>query len=161
MRSNSKLPNSMKTLTFLLIASFSLTGCSILQDTEYYIQPELEFYVNEFYIEAESRGLSPQRNNLIFIIEKNVTSRWGGEGVTITEKGGLNPDTQLKCYIDEDYYNSVDSICLKQTIFHELGHGILKRGHNNTWSIMNTSVRCFGKKAEYEKRLIDELFSVD
>ncbi len=142
----------------ILLSALLLSSCSLFTDTEYRIHAEIQPFVDEFYQEAHKRGKNPQSSNLIFIIQKDLLKDTGGLGATKTEKGGWGADPQIRCYIDEDYFYSADSLCVKSTVFHELGHALLKRTHNNTWSIMNSGVKCFGRKEENEKLLIDELF---
>lgn len=119
----------MRFLTFiLLVLCFS---CS--EQSQFMIQPELQGYYNSFKKEAADRGVAIVDENLIMTIEEGMLSKYGGNGVTRVTKD------QTYIYIDRDWFDKRDSL-IEMTIFHELGHAKLNRGHDQGWSLMNPQI---------------------
>ena len=55
----------MKKILFLGIVLLFITSCDKLDNTQYLVQPDLQYFVNEFYKEANIRGVHLQNHNLI------------------------------------------------------------------------------------------------
>lgn len=133
-------------------------GCSLIDQPEYQIQPELQPFVDDFYQEAAKRGFKFGRDNLIVQIKSGIRERHNGLAITSKDTGP--GDKQIRIFIDADYYYNNPFECIEQTMYHEFGHALLNRGHTNTYSIMNSGVpRCWNKgDEEFRKCMIDELF---
>lgn len=84
-------------------------------------------------------------------IEQGMLSKYGGNGVTRKTKD------QTYIYIDQDWYNKRGYL-IESTIFHELGHAKLERGHNNSWSLMNPQISAGKEWIDYKEYLLNELF---
>jgi len=137
----------MKNLPFFIFISF-LQSCSLDsfdQQIEYRIDPLLKPYVDQFYKEAEVRGIELQRVNLIVKISTNIGSKYG-----LSESINGQKVVSINSYLIEG-----NDLRLQIIIFHELGHSLLNRHHfDDVKSIMNTSPcsTCF------DEQYLDELF---
>ncbi|AWW00174.1 putative metallopeptidase [Arcticibacterium luteifluviistationis] len=110
---------------FLLLASL---GCE-KEDLvfEYRINDSLKIYVNNFYEEADKRGLNLQEENLIVDFVDSLDEDLCGQ----CERPGGKDEQQRKVLI------SITSACWDQEpqqnrealVFHELGHCLLNREH--------------------------------
>lgn len=134
---------------FIAIISLLLTNCSE-QETFFNIEPELQQYVDSFYKEANDRGIVLQRSNLIGKVSKSISPKQGLLSVI---------DGQIIMEINYYSFKNFDKNKIEAIVFHELGHGLLKRNHcDEKNSLMNTSVclNCFSLiNREY---YLEELF---
>jgi hypothetical protein len=104
----------MKYIILLLLA-ITFSGCELI-DRE--IDPEIQPFVDQFYMEARSRGLDLDVPNMK-IQFKNIKGK---------ETGRCNMVFKT-IYIDKESIQwKYNPECL---VFHELGHLILKRNHRN------------------------------
>lgn len=143
----------MKKIQIFLIALI-LTSCEVFNPTEFKVQEELKPYVESFYREAKLRGHNPPRNNAIITIS-DLSSKCKCNGLTTYNPGGAWTDNpQVWIEINKAYFEKSDSARIAFTVFHELGHGVLKRFHINTWSIMNPGIN----RDKIDKETIDELY---
>lgn len=105
-----------------------LTSClsSFDYDVEYRIDPLVKSYVDDFRVEAESRGIELDWTNLILEVAPANRGQFKMEGKDIL---GLTKHIgpQVYVYIDEGLLNSPCE--LEGVIFHELGHALLNREH--------------------------------
>src|SRR5258706_603570 len=111
-----------------------LAGCAFDFEPTYSVDTLLVPYVNDFYKEAALRNIPLVRQNLIVKFQQNLSDQ-GEWGLSIN-------DDQHTVLIDRDYFlfytketnhpNRVEPL-----IFHELGHALLRRSHNNYQSLMN------------------------
>ncbi len=118
-------------MRFILILLL-LTACH--HDYKYRIDPDLAHYVEQFYTEAINQGIIIQRENLIV---EFGTPTHNASGVGIKKRNG-----QLIVRIDyAKWYSNwnPDTVDLvrQYLMFHELGHTLLHREHNDLYSIMN------------------------
>ena len=130
-----------------------LISCN--QESEFFIDKDLIKYYASFKSEANKRGIRIEDDNLIMLIQDNVISNYGGNGVTRITKD------QTYIYIDNEWFNKRGDL-IERTIFHELGHAKLKRDHTNGWSLMNPIIsQCYGDDCDssYDKALYNELFN--
>ncbi|HEX5187339.1 MAG TPA: hypothetical protein VFV86_10660 [Nitrososphaeraceae archaeon] len=149
----------MKKLIVLILTSFLAMSC----ETQFIIDSRLKPYVDSFYHEASLRNIHLPKDNLIVKIKKGLINN-NQNGLCI-EEDKLFGDDQLIVYIDEEYYNN--NQCIEGVVFHELGHALLNRKHeNNTPSLMQESslYSCFtipGMWPGIDQRsiLINELFN--
>jgi hypothetical protein len=106
----------MKTLLFALIL---LTSCTDFTDENHFeVDPKLLPYVDRFYKEAEQRGLSLQRVNLKVEFGKLpefIAGKFYHESMTVK--------------IDSS--KSSWKMQPEALVFHELGHALLNRLHDN------------------------------
>lgn len=125
-----------------------MTSCNQFNSTEYQVAPELKNFVDNFFYEAQIRGVNLPKNNLIIRLKSGLKSDGKIVNGLTTWQTGLNGDPQVYTWINEEYFNdnnnSYSLFCLESTVFHELGHGVLKIiPHDNGFSIMNPAIRCF------------------
>lgn len=105
----------------------NLTSCK--NPTEYSVDSAFTPYLNRFDSLAQLRGknFDPQKTGLI-IQFANLTN--GNAGLTHYE-------SPIRIEIDKTYWNDISNyagaeMMKEDLIFHELGHGLLKRDHLNT-----------------------------
>jgi hypothetical protein len=126
---------------------------------EYRIDPRLQFYVDDFYKEAEKRKVFLKKENLIVEIV-DIPDELNAIGL-----GTIRASGQRIVQIDNMYFelNKYHYYSMEMLMFHELGHTLLKRPHNNHYSVMNTLapkyIYVFDK--ELRKILLHELFYGD
>lgn len=159
----------MKTNVILLVAivaSLSLSSCqkeSVTQNIQYAnVDPELWTYYASFEREAQQRGLEYDLNALqisgeiLEISEDNVAGscRFGNH---------INNEVT----IDRSFWNRSSPILKEFVIFHELGHCVLLRGHDESsdangrcQSIMRSGLTNCRDSYSLQTRnqFIDELF---
>lgn len=148
----------MKKILVLLIGILGIS-CNE-KDHNFYVQPELIKYYDNFQSEARIRNISYPINNAIVILSK-VAMEYGGIGAS-----KLARDGQRYLYIDPVYWEKATEQQRETLFFHECGHTFLGRGHNSGWSIMNPQALPYGWPICQElpvriycsKLLIDELF---
>lgn len=109
----------MKYLFIILLAS-----CNFIDDYHYEVDPELEPYVEQFFIEAQARGLNIKPPYLCV----RFADLGNSSGKTLSSK---NPYIE----IDRFFYNEMmtrtncEREAIEMCVFHELGHAILQLGH--------------------------------
>ncbi len=151
----------MKNLPFFIFIGF-LQSCSINsfdQHIEYRVDPLLKPYVDQFYEEAEKRGVELQRVNLIVALNTDVINpNYLGVSQLIGD--------QRMILINQKYYdrfmNESDSLSVERLMFHEMGHAILNRKHILAFSIMNSG--SYYKEYRIDSLrdvLIDEMFKIN
>jgi len=120
----------MRYLVILLIV-FSFFSCS--HDPEYYIDPALMPYWNQFNYEAERLGFQiPDKSFMLVLMTHEELKKIYGKSVN-----GLcyRRKKTVTIYIKEELFkgNLLDySKRVEATVFHELGHGI-GREHNSLY----------------------------
>ena len=153
----------------VVVCSCFLVFTSCKDSKEYRVDSSFSDYLHRFETEAASRGrtFDPQSSGLIieFANLKDNTA-----GLTHYEK-------PIRIEIDQTYWNDISKsagadLMKEDLIFHELGHGLLKREHLNT-TLENgdwKSIMCGGDKVnnrswninyrgERRKYYVDELFN--
>lgn len=152
----------------------TLTSCfsSFDQEVEYRIDPRVSEYVNEFFSEAEKRGIVLYKHNLIVVVAHRYEYI---KDPIINSKAGYawKEGDQRIIWIDEDTFNHLSNAhithkttCrttwLKLLVFHELGHSLLNREHNKQHSIMNDAIdsekNYNHENCEIYSNILDELF---
>ncbi len=153
----------MKSLLTLILPCLLLviaSSCSSENDNE--IAAELQTYVDDFVEEATTRGMELSLDDFDL----------GGYIENIEQRGTLG---QCKSYtngsteivIDEPYWNRVGETEREYLVFHELGHCLLDREHEDTkdasgvcTSIMQSGEgNCRGiYNLDNRDELLDELF---
>ena len=136
----------------LILLALFLGACEFDQTLEYQIDPRIENTVNEFFKEAEARGVFIPKENLKAIIVKKLDGNYG--------QARTNGDQRIILLIE--ICTLWDRPHQEVIVFHELGHALLKRGHtceNN--SIMCDQVKLSAFIGDPDKRriLLDELFN--
>lgn len=144
------------------IAAF-LSSCSMFEEPEFNIPSEFQPYVENFFKEAELRGFNIRTSNLQVIKEKDLSKNYSAKAMA---RNISKNKKQLTIVFDEDWANfnlknypeRVESV-----MFHELGHGVLKRDHSTTngcYSLMFNGgcITCYENNPEQRKKLLDELF---
>jgi hypothetical protein len=135
----------MKLKIILLIVI--LFSCS--EDKAYKIEQDLKPYVDAFFELAKQSGKLIQKDNLIVTLSTKIGSL---QGLSSQKKG------QRIVEINYFNYQNYSTEYIEAIVFHELGHAILKRHHDDSVeSLMNGSVclSCYSKNKEY---FIKELF---
>jgi Zn-dependent peptidase ImmA (M78 family) len=107
-------------------------------------EPELEVIVNEFFHEADIRGVVIPKENLIVCYNEKLRADCGGLAT--------NYGPQRMVQINPKFKNTR---LFKHVIFHELGHSLLGRGHVKHPSIMQNELL----EPKLSKQFIDELFT--
>lgn len=154
----------IKTLIPSLILIFS--SCTILDVEHYSIDPRLKVFVDDFYSDAWRFKVNLQKERLYVIVEDygnldRAGLSFGGDDIrSISISKKLIDNYELK-------KDSLSFYKIKYTVYHELGHALLYREHENenTKSIMTAnsewesvfSCECAYKNGEREF-LIRELF---
>lgn len=152
--------------TVVLIFALVIAGtssCTMEDQNHYYVTPELQPFVENFYKHAGSFGLDLQRNNVVVVLGKLAFSEdpHGSNGVTNAQTGvtlDVNFVTQKLAT-----GSHTDSIQVEYVVFHELGHYLLHRNHLSpeNYTIMTAKSSYLGDYRSYpekRERLIRELF---
>lgn len=143
----------MKYITFLSLILFSC------ESYDYRVQTELQPYVNKFYEEAQKRGITLQRDNLIMTISEDTK---GALGLTKFASNGSSVTSQIYVNINATFFNTKSEQCVESVVFHELGHALLLRKHCDCYgSIMNVDTErhvCYPANTTSREDLLDELF---
>jgi hypothetical protein len=106
---------------------FIILGCGRGKDFEYNVPGEFEPHVQKFIAEARARGKNITIDNLIIKRDPTLSSLLCGMSNTISSKN----DVQKIITIGVPYCWQND-VQLEALIFHELGHCILGRVHDNS-----------------------------
>src|SRR5688572_22506613 len=128
-----RIYNSVRFLSASLLSllfSAMIAGCSKEVDfvPVYDVPDEYQPFVDAFLREASDRGYSTQINNLIIDYDGSLAApHCAGCNSTSIEKNiqkivSINPN--IKCWFSEEEHEAL--------IFHELGHCILGRIHDNS-----------------------------
>lgn len=127
------------------------TSCSD-EEPRYNVQSDISVYVDSFFTEAETRGLTLKKDNLIVTVVSEC------QAITVTEKKG----DQWYLKFDKENFESMaghPSNLIEAMLFHELGKIVLNRelakGAN---SIMNPDIKISGYSSANRSALLDELF---
>jgi hypothetical protein len=167
-------PNILLKLRFVKYLSYSLLFISLLFSScgknkdFYYIDPELQPYLDAFLEEGKKRGHEFDFDKSGLILKFSHLSG--------SQIGLCHHQIPLLIEIDSLYWQNVtgkknEKELKTNLIFHELGHGVLNRSHDNTvlpsgdWK----TIMCGGEKMDSrnwnvnfygfrEKYYIDELF---
>lgn len=127
-----------------------MTSCSGFTDEQhFYIHPALKPYYDSFVIEGKKRGVVVDPQSIILTIKPLSTC-----GLTVYSTNSVFIDTTSSCW----------GIDKRELVFHELGHFILHRSHDN--EIINGKIKSIMigdgyivNMANDEKYYFDELFS--
>jgi|GEM_PF-1224614 len=145
---------------YCLLIVFLLASCSVEKDQ--IIDTTFDVYVDRFFEEAQKRGQTIRKEDFSFTISFDKISYAGlcsrpGNDITISE------------FVWKDY----NEMAREDLIFHEMGHCILKRPHDNgilahgeCKSIMKGTEdnrSCFRNKSStvWRDYYLDELFNQD
>lgn len=132
----------------IILISFFITSCNIDYDIKFEICKEAKSYVDKFYNEGAKRNVFLLKDRLVVTVGKKETL-----GLTIHG----NPTV---VYIDPSVFEK-DFLFIETVIFHELSHAVLKREHNEEYSLMNPNKYISDYRLDSAKRvqLINELFT--
>ena len=131
------------------------------------IDTPLQIYVDNFFIEAEKRGIQLSRKKLEVVFNDDLSSCGIGYS-DFNEKGKRRVEINMNSFC----WQEKSTIQKELLMFHELGHAILERGHDNRKlpngmfaSIMTEGDIQHGLYTEYSLELRDyylnELFNSD
>jgi len=153
----------MKAINYsIIIASLPLSiGCS--KENENEIETELMSYIQTFQSEAATHGVVIQLNEIDL----------DGYIENIEQRGTLGQcksysDGSKEIVLDEPYWNRANDLEREYLVFHELGHCILEKDHNDSKdadghciSIMQSGAgQCDGiYTIETREQLLKELFT--
>jgi len=126
------------------------------------IDTDLQIYVDQFFIEAEKRGMNLKRRKLEVVF--NDTIRVCGLGYKDYEGKGTR---RVEINMTSHCWKQESELRKEILLFHELGHAILERGHKNRRlpNGMFASIMTEGSGLYSEYRLelrdyyVDELFN--
>lgn len=135
----------------LIIILITLSSClsPLIDEDISSIDPELQLFYQSFIQAGKLRGEDYSNNQIIIYFDDNMPVNLAGQDVS-------RMDYVIEIRINNIYRN--DSI-LKLILFHELGHGLLKRPHINSYSIMNDVELPYLDLSNNEQILLDELFN--
>ena len=113
----------MKRIIFILILSFSFLSCNSQAGKMVIVEYPYNVYVDKFIEDADKYGIDARKHidSLYAIVTKPNIKKHQLGGVFVFEGKvaiGLNEGIQL------------DTLVMKATIYHELGHWVLKKGHS-------------------------------
>lgn len=148
----------------LLILLLFLTGCLSKKDTPVNIHPELEPYVFEFIEDAKKFNKHFHLERITIDIINAPPSHVNWEAVCYP-----NP-SHPRIYFYKKYYNLYKKRKrfnqIKATMYHELGHCILGRKHNDAetlgfkHSLMNSYGISDKAFVSYQDYYLNELFTI-
>lgn len=154
----------MRTVVFVFVLlMMGASSCTMEDQNHYYVAPELQPFVVDFYKRAGSYGLRLQHNNVAVVLGKLAFSEeaHGSNGLTNSQTG-VTLDVN---FVTQKLATGLrtDSIQVEYVVFHELGHYLLHRDHLSPdhYTIMTAQSSYLGDYRSYpEKRekLIQELF---
>jgi hypothetical protein len=135
-----------KVLCCLIFSGTLLFSCDKVEPVfEYRIEPRLEPLVNKFYEEAELRGITLQKNNLIIEFVESLEDAQCGTCERPKRKKELQRHVRISAA--KDCWSREPSQNQEALVFHELGHCLLNRNHKDdlfpsgaSKSIMTTSM---------------------
>ncbi len=145
---------------FVLVTNLCLMGCN--KDNTQVIEGELQAHFSNFENEAAAHGIDLDISTLdISGYIQNI------ETIGTLGQCKSYSDGSQQVIVDEQYWNRISDEEREYLVFHELGHCILKREHNdnkdengNCISIMQSGTN--GCKSEYSNenrtQLLNELF---
>ncbi len=152
----------MRNLLLYILPLAAIMACSEEPiEPEFYIDPELKPFFDEFMHEAEIRGVEiniPKSFTMTFVEDL--------PGVAVCRRRSSAPNDFQRIHIHPDFKEHHE-FHQRFIVFHELGHCFLDRAHNwyNEYSIMfydqrrgiMPAVAKFANFSNYDK-MIDELF---
>ena len=150
----------IKATLYIALILGILTGCQ--KSNEAYIEDELKEYFSRFENEAHTRGIKINLDEIDLSGYIEEISERGVLGTCTTFTNGAQ-----SVIIDQPYWNSSTDLQKEYLVFHELGHCVLKRAHDNSRytngtckSIMQSGTGgCRSVYSDNTKdQLIDELF---
>lgn len=143
-------------------AVLSLLVCCGVRNPVYSVDPEVQTFVNNFYAEAKEHGLKVQQSDLIVRFETgNNLDRKGALG-NCEQGDNITPVVEVRRILF-----SFDSLAIERVIYHELGHCLLGREHNDALnsegkaiSLMNTRLGAIDASfyRTHRQEFISELF---
>ena len=160
------MKTTIKPLLAIIVAVLIISACKKDIPKEYRVPAQLEAYITSFEQEASARGLNLDIDNLIIEFETNLTDSNDSEaaGLCYHKSRTSNPRIEL----DTSTFNwTAHEYSKEALIFHELGHCILERGHDdvllendNFKSIMKATGEPTYSDFDFFKRsyYLDELF---
>ena len=122
--------NRIFTFGLLVISALLFTSCqkedlSIFENEYPNVDAELWSYFKNFEDEAAKRGFE------IDIIASGITAEIGETAAsTWVGQCNHNHDHPNHIIINEDFWNTASKMRKEKIIFHELGHCLLERAHN-------------------------------
>ena len=132
-----------------------LVACTDFNYTpSYFVMPELQVYVDNFYKEAATHNSFPRRDKLEVLIQD----------LTMYNALGLYWSQNMTVAIDRKFFNDHSesySLEMEAVVFHELGHALLEREHSlKVWSLMNAYYcrSCYSRDTDRRQQYLDELF---
>lgn len=151
----------LKYIMFVLATNLCLIGCN--KDYNQVIEAELQEHFSNFEIEAAAHGIEIDISTIdISAYIENIETQG-----TLGQCKSYSDGSQ-QVIVDEQYWNRISNNDREYIVFHELGHCILKREHNDNkdekgscTSIMQSGIN--GCKSVYNNenktQLLMELFN--
>lgn len=135
-----------KIIVIFLVLLFS---CEEKQNI-YIVDSDLSIYVDAFFQQASIHGIEISKENLVVRKSVNVSPKLGLFSIS---------DGQRVVEINAYSVNDLNNDYVEAIVFHELGHALLNKPHqDDVKSLMNTNpcLKCY---ADEKKLYIDQLFS--
>lgn len=120
---------SFRHIAIFVVLALMLVSCKETPTDVHSVHPDFEEYVQRFFAYAESYGVPIEDKNIIMQFSNSLAS--GKAGVCHMN---FKP---IKIEINEGYWitfsgSPIEDEIKEDLIFHEMGHGFLRRYHDNT-----------------------------
>lgn len=135
-----------KIIVIFLVLLFS---CEEKQNI-YIVDSDLSIYVDAFFQQASIHGVEISKENLVVRKSVNISPKLGLFSISDGQRV-----VEINAYAVNDFNNDY----VEAIVFHELGHALLNKPHqDDVKSLMNTNL-CLKCYADEKKLYIDQLFS--
>lgn len=148
-------------MKYCLITIIFLLGCDFDQTLEYSVDPKLTQFVDRFFDYADKNNITIYKDNLIVRFDSECNNcaaksfKEGGQRIIILKQNTWD------WYMRQS--KDTSSKIIENILFHELGHALLNRIHNDpAISIMNYSLtpRVYQHSDSLRQVMIKELFHI-
>ena len=139
----------MKHKVFFLFICILLASC-FEESMVYKVEADLSAHVDAFFQQASIHGIEISKENLVVRKSVNISPKLGLFSIS---------DGQRVVEINAYSVNDLNNDYVEAIVFHELGHALLNKPHqDDVKSLMNTNpcLKCY---ADEKKLYIDQLFS--
>lgn len=119
----------MKLFTLIILLVLFCGGCNknLGHDPQYSVNPVFQGYVEDFQNESDKMGKPVYIDDLVIKFSTRL------ESDTLGQCSYENPAYSPTVLINQNLWQNHTEITKKVVLFHELGHCILHRGHDETF----------------------------
>lgn len=137
-----------------ILTLFSCTEFDV--SPEYRVDPRLKPYADQFFKEADIRGIHLRKENLVVILRDKLINEEGTFGLSFKE------GSQRVVFIDQDYFDTYKKSEYPERIefmvFHEFGHALLGLPHLPNSIMSATECQLCRQYLKNREELLDDLF---